>query len=382
MFRSLEPGRHVFSTPHGSVGLAWTTSGIDWFELPDRETANLAARLKIRAGDRALVKRAPKPVQALIGRIRSHLDGRPDAFADVPLDLSALTPFARKVCTELRGVGPGSTVTYGELARLCGSPGASRAVGRVMGSNPTPLLVPCHRVLPTGKGLGGFSAAGGLRQKEHLLMVEGVVFDRQLKDGYAHLTRVDRRLGRVIRAVGPYSPGFGGGEDPWRILVTSIVHQQLSLKAAGTILGRVIALTPGSDVPSPRQVRRLSDEQMRGCGLSRGKVSFIRDLAEHVLDGRLDLASLDRLTDDQVLEVLTAVKGIGVWTAQMALIFHLGRLDIWPTGDLGLRNAVRLHRSLDDAPDEKAVEPLGDIYAPYRSMAAWYLWTVVDGKPV
>jgi DNA-3-methyladenine glycosylase II len=382
MFRTLKPGRHVFTTAQGAVGLAWTELGIDHFELPDRNTEALAARLEQSAVNRPFFKRAPSQLQKFVKRVKAHLDGRPDDFRDVPLDLTSLTPFARKVSTALCQVGPGSTVTYGELARLAGSPKASQAVGRVMGANPVPLLVPCHRVLRAGQGLGGFSAAGGLRQKEHLLQVEGVVLSESLKKGYDHLARVDRRLGRVIRAMGPYTPGFGGGEDPWQILVTSIVHQQLSLKAAGTILGRVIKLTRGKDVPTPRQVRRLTDEQLRGCGLSRGKVSFIRDLAEHVLDGRLDLHSLHKLDDEQVLEVLTAVKGIGVWTAQMALIFHLGRLDIWPTGDLGMRNALQMHLKLAESPDEKATQPLGDKYAPYRSMAAWYLWTVVDGEPV
>lgn len=382
MFDDLAPGRHVFLTPHGAAGLAWTARGIDRFELPRRDAAAVAAGLAAAAPERPEARRAPAAVAAVIRRVRAHLEGRPDDFADVPLDQRALTPFARKVARALRRVPPGAVVTYGELARRAGSPGAARAVGRVMGANPTPLLVPCHRVLPSGRGPGGFSGPGGVRQKEHLLLVEGVVHDPALARAYEHLTRADPALGRLIRRFGPYAPGFGSGEDPWVILVTSIVHQQLSLKAAATILGRVVALTPGDAPPSPRQITRLSDEALRSCGLSRAKVLFLRDLAAHVLDGRLDLAALPRLDDDAVIAALTAVKGIGPWTAQMALIFHLGRLDVWPVGDLGMRQGLRRHLGLDEAPDERVAGPLGDRYAPFRSLAAWYLWALVDGEPI
>ncbi|HPF34641.1 MAG TPA: methylated-DNA--[protein]-cysteine S-methyltransferase [Candidatus Krumholzibacteria bacterium] len=382
MFHDVPPGRHVFSTEHGPCGVAWTAAGVDRFELPHRDAAAAAAALARRAPDRPDTPRPPAPVRDLVKRVRAHLAGRPDPFADVPLDLGSRTPFARAVAQELRAVPPGSTVTYGELAARAGSPGAARAVGGVMATNPTPLLVPCHRVLPGGRGAGAFSGPGGPRQKEHLLLVEGVVLDPQLAAAYAHLTRADRRLGRLITRYGPYAPGFGSGEDPWVILVTSIVHQQLSLKAAGTILNRVKALTPGDGPPTPRRMARLDDDALRGCGLSRAKVSFLKDLAARVLDGRLDLASLDTMSDEEAVTALTAVKGIGTWTAQMALIFHLGRLDVWPVGDLGMRNGLRLHLGLDEAPDEKAAGPLGDRYAPYRSLAAWYLWALVDGEPI
>jgi len=382
MFDDLAPGRLVFATAHGPAGVAWTARGIDRLELPARDAAAVAARLAAHDPARPEPARPPAPVRALVRRVRAHLDGRSDDFADVPLDLRRCSAFARRVGRALRDVGPGRTVTYGELARRAGSPGAARAVGRVLGANPTPLLVPCHRVLPGRRGLGGFSGPGGARQKEHLLLVEGVVLDPVLKAAYDHLARVDRAMGRLIRRYGPYTPGFGSGEDPWVILVTSIVHQQLSLKAAGTILARVCALTPGAGPPTPRQTARLDEAALRGCGLSRAKVSFLKDLAARVLDGRLDLAALEQLDDDAAIAALTSVKGIGVWTAQMALIFHLGRLDVWPVGDLGMRHGLRLHLGLDAAPDEKAAGPMGDRYAPYRSLAAWYLWALVDGEPI
>lgn len=382
MFRTVPPGRHLFATSHGTAGVAWTGRGVVRFELPRRDAEAVAAALAAAAPDLPAVRRAPSPVRDLVRRIRAHLDGRSDDLRDVPVDDAARSPFARKVGRALRRVAPGTTTTYGDLARSVGSPGAARAVGRALGANPTPLIVPCHRVLPTGRGLGGFSSGEGPRQKAHLLLVEDVVPEPDLARAYAHLGRVDRRMGKLIRRFGPYEPGFGGGEDPWSILVSSIVHQQLSLKAAGTILGRVVALTPGDGVPTPREITRLNDDRLRGCGLSRAKVASVRDLAAHVLDGRLDLETLAELDDAVALEALTAVKGIGVWTAQMALIFHLGRRDVWPVGDLGLRNALREHLALPESPDEKAAGPLGDRYAPYRSLAAWYLWALVDGEPI
>ena len=375
MFRTLAPGRHVFRTPLGHAGVAWTARGVDAFALPQSDEAAVLASLP----DRPTPRPVPPAVKELARRVRAHLGGRPDTLTDIPVDLAHLTDFGRKTLRALRRVPPGRTTTYGELARRAGSPGAARAVGSLMAGNRTPLLVPCHRVLGADGSLGSFSGPGGPRQKEHLLQLEGVQLDPVLADGYAHLTKADRRLGKLIRRFGPYAPGFGGHAS-WDILVTSIIHQQLSVKAAGTIAGRVRALTPGPDLPTPGQIEHLSVEALRGCGLSRAKVSFIQDLGDHVRSGRLDLDALEHLDDGEVLGALTAVKGIGTWTAQMSLIFHLGRLDVWPAGDLGLRNAVALHLGMEEAPTEKEMEPLGDRWAPYRSMAAWYLWALVDGE--
>ena len=375
MFRSLAPGRHVFRTPLGFAGFAWTTRGVDRFALPQASADDVLAELPARTTPRPL----PPVVKDLARRVRAHLSGRPDPMTDVPVDLSALTPFGRKVARALRRVPPGRTTTYGELARRAGSPGSARAVGGRMACNAAPLLVPCHRVIGADGALGAFSGPGGSRQKEHLLQLEGVTFDPVLAEGYAHLARVDRKMAGLVRTFGPYAPGFGGHAS-WDILVTSIVHQQLSVKAAATIAGRVCALTPGPAMPTPDEMARLSTEALRGCGLSRAKEMYVKDLSRHVRNGLLDLDALDHLDDGEVLDALTAVKGIGVWTAQMSLIFHLGRLDVWPVGDLGLRNAVKLHLGMDAAPTEKEMEPLGDRWAPYRSMAAWYLWALVDGE--
>ncbi|MBU1676309.1 methylated-DNA--[protein]-cysteine S-methyltransferase, partial [bacterium] len=273
-------------------------------------------------------------------------------------------------------------IGYGELAKRAGSPGAARAVGRVMAANPLPLLVPCHRVLPSDGGLGGFSATGGAALKARLLHAEGYVFSEELQAGLDHLSRVDRKLGRVIARSGPYLPAFGDREDPYDILVLSIVHQQISMKAAATIAGRVRALTPGADFPVPDEFATLPDDALRGAGLSRQKIGYLRDLAARVGDGRLDLRSLRRLDDDSAIAALTEVKGIGVWTAQMVLIFHFGRLDVWPADDLGLQDAVQAHLGLSARPMPREMHLQGARWAPYRSMASWYLWRTVDGGGV
>jgi 3-methyladenine DNA glycosylase/8-oxoguanine DNA glycosylase len=215
--------------------------------------------------------------------------------------------------------------------------------------------------------------------KARLLHAEGYVFSARLQAGLDHLSRADRKLGRLIARSGPYLPAFGNREDPYEILVLSIVHQQISMKAAATIAGRVRALTPGEDFPTPDEFASLSDADLRGAGLSRQKMGYLRDLAARVTDGRLDLRALRRLDDEAAIAALTQVKGIGVWTAQMALIFHLDRLDVWPADDLGLQDAVQAHLKLPQRPTPKEMHVHGERWAPYRSMASWYLWRMVDG---
>lgn len=381
MFRNVAPGRHVARTPLGFIGLAWTRKGVDRVVLPHRSEDDARADLDASVPDRPWARPVPPPVKDLVRRLRVHLEGRPDPLTDVPVDLSAFTDFGRRTARAVRRLKPGRTITYGELARRAGSPAAARAAGRIMATNPVPLLVPCHRVLGADGSLTGFGGPGGTRQKEHILQLEGVVRDPVLADGFEHLAAADRRMGALVRRFGPYTPGFGGRAS-WDILVTSIVHQQLSVKAAGTIANRVRALTPGPMHPTPDEMIRIDDDTLRGCGLSRAKVSFIRDLGDHVRSGRLDLDALARLDDGEVLEKLTAVKGIGVWTAQMSLIFHLGRLDVWPVGDLGLRKAVQMFHGLDETPTEGEMDEWGDRWTPYRSMAAWYLWALIDGEPI
>ena len=185
--------------------------------------------------------------------------------------------------------------------------------------------------------------------------------------------KCDPRLRDVIKRVGPCGLHAAAPRDPFETLCVSIASQQLSTKAAATIFGRFADLFPNRK-PTPERVMTLSDEQIRATGFSRAKVTFIKDLAAHVLDGRLDLKRLKKHPDDEVMRQLIAVKGIGRWTAEIFLMFRLGRLDVLPADDLGLMNAVQRAYGLRKRPDAKKLRQMGEAWRPYRSVAAWYLW--------
>ncbi len=192
-----------------------------------------------------------------------------------------------------------------------------------------------------------------------------------------HLKRADPILRALIARIGPYRlvPRTAGSHLD--ALVRSIVSQQLSTRAAATIHARVIALHRDI-VPEPAAWIALSDPALREAGLSRQKISYIRDLAQHVFDGTLPLAHLHDLDDDAVIAVLTQVKGIGVWTAQMFLMFRLGRPDVLPVLDLGIRNAMRRAYRLRKDPTPERMRAIAAPWVPYRSVACWYLWQSLD----
>lgn len=188
-----------------------------------------------------------------------------------------------------------------------------------------------------------------------------------------HLMKVDPKLNQIIKRVGPCELHTAAPRDPFEALCMSIASQQLSVKAAATIFGRFCDLFANRK-PTPEGVMTLTDDQVRAAGFSRPKVSFIKDLAERVLDGRLDLQGLKKHPDDEVMRQLVAVKGIGRWTAEIFLMFRLGRPDILPADDLGLMNAVHRAYALRTRPDAKKLRAMGEMWRPHRSVAAWYLW--------
>jgi DNA-3-methyladenine glycosylase II len=168
--------------------------------------------------------------------------------------------------------------------------------------------------------------------------------------------------------------------DAYGALLRSIVGQQLSTKAARTIYGRMLELFDGH-APTPKQLLAADPDAIRAAGLSRPKIAYLRDLAQHVEDGQLELERLHDLPDDEVIEQLTAVKGIGDWSAHMFLMFHLGRPDILPVGDLGIRNAVKAQYRLRKLPDPKRLERIARPWRPYRTLACLYLWSSLDNQP-
>jgi DNA-3-methyladenine glycosylase II len=160
-------------------------------------------------------------------------------------------------------------------------------------------------------------------------------------------------------------------------LARAILYQQLAGRAAAAIHGRFAALFDG-ELPTPDAVLALPLDALRGVGLSASKAASIRDLAAKVLDGSVQLDRIARLPDDEVVRELTLVRGIGPWTAEMFLIFQLGRLDVWPVGDFGVRKGYALLYGLAEPPAPADLAPLGDRFRPYRSIAAWYCWRAAE----
>ena len=202
-------------------------------------------------------------------------------------------------------------------------------------------------------------------------------------DAMEHLLGADPVMGKLVEAHGKLEEEErtrGRPAEAYGALVRSIVGQQLSTRAAATIYGRLTGLYDGT-TPTPEQLIDTDPDDLRAVGLSRAKASYLRSLAEHVVAGELELDRLTDLSDDEVSEQLTAVKGLGQWTAHMFLIFHLRRPDILPVGDLGVRRAVELAYGLEALPAPGELEQIAEPWRPHRSLASLYLWRSLDNEP-
>ena len=191
-----------------------------------------------------------------------------------------------------------------------------------------------------------------------------------------HLKKSDPVLRAIIERVGPCRIEFG--EPEFCSLAESIVYQQLNGRAAATIFSRFAALA--GDPVTPEGILKLSDEQLRGVGLSKQKSSYLKDLAAKTSAGLLNFSRLHELSDEEVVEHLTQVKGVGVWTAHMFLIFSLRRADVLPTGDYGVQTAMRKLYKKRKMPKPDVMEKIARAWVPYRSIACWYLWRSLDIK--
>jgi DNA-3-methyladenine glycosylase II len=202
---------------------------------------------------------------------------------------------------------------------------------------------------------------------------------KELLDATAELGRRDRRMRRIIDQIGP--PDLRRGRprfDHFAELARAVCYQQLAGAAARAIHGRFQALF--ADGPTPEAVLAIPVAELRAAGLSGSKAATIRDLAAHVVAGDVELDRVARLPDHEIVRELTLVRGIGRWTAEMFLIFQLGRLDVWPVDDFGVRKGYARIHGLDPAPTARVLEPLGDVYRPFRTVAAWYCWRAADTK--
>ena len=202
-----------------------------------------------------------------------------------------------------------------------------------------------------------------------------------LKVASTHLSKVDRALAPIIERV--VLPTITPHKNYYQELVESIVSQQLSVKASATILKRFVDLFPGNDFPTPEQILKVDIETLRSVGLSRQKGSYIQDLALKVIEGTVTFGELDKLSNDEIVKELTQIKGVGVWTVHMFLMFCMGRLDVLPLGDLGIKNGVQKLYGLEHVPTPDDIIRIAETnsWHPYESVASWYVWHSLDNKP-
>lgn len=364
---------HVFSTLFGPVGIDWSERGIT----------------KIRLLDAPLRSSRAKPPRFVIVAARAlerHLSGSSQDLGAIELDMEGLPPFHRRAYEAARAIEAGQTASYGELAvKLGKGKGAARAVGQAMAQNPFLVVVPCHRVLAGASKLGGFSAPGGAATKAKMLSMEGAKLGERVTplpfDAEAatrHLREGDPVLAPLIDRVGPYRIRLEAAPSVFDALGRSIVYQQLSGKAAATIHARYRMLFPEGR-PTAEGLRALDDRALRGAGLSENKAKALRDLGARVLSGELpDMKALRKLGDEEVIATLTRVRGIGRWTVQMLLMFRLGRPDVLPVDDYGVRKGFQKVYHTRDLPTAERLEKHAKIWAPYRSVGSWYMWRALE----
>lgn len=382
----------LFDTPVGRCAIAWRGTHVVELHLPEGGDALSRARMLERFPG-AEEGRPPRAVQRAIERVQALLRGERVELGEIDLDLDGVPPFHRRVYELARTIPPGVTIGYGELAERLGAPGAARAVGQALRRNPCAILVPCHRVLAAGGKVGGFTAAGGTATKLRLLELErgasqsqGPLFDGATALPFdpvaavAHLRKADRELAKLIRAVGPLRMRLQSAPSVFAALTEAIIHQQLTARAAGTIHGRLRALFPRvADGPTPQQILRAADEELLAVGLSRAKLLSLRDLAERTKRKEIPtLEELGALDDEEIIERLTIVRGVGRWTVEMLLMFRLGRPDVLPVGDYGVRKGFARAFGLAELPSPKELEAHGERWRPYRTAASWYLWRALE----
>jgi len=201
-----------------------------------------------------------------------------------------------------------------------------------------------------------------------------------MRNATRHLANADPAMAALIKRVGRCGYAVEKRE-PYEALVRAIAYQQLHGNAARTILGRFLALFPGTDFPHPAQVLGTSEAEMRACGFSGSKTASIRDIAAKALEGVVPTRrAAARMADADLIERLTVIRGVGRWTVEMMLMFTLGRMDILPVDDFGVREGYRKLHGLELQPKPRDLAAIGEMWSPWRSVAAWYLWRAAEGK--
>ena len=389
----------LFDTAIGRCGIAWrngdagaTVAGV---QLPESNESQTRSRMRRRFPGATEV--VPPPiVQDAIDAIAALVAGEQRDLSDIVLDMDGVPDFHRRVYEAARTVPAGSTVSYGEIAKQMGDAGTARAVGQALGRNPFAIIVPCHRVVAANGKLGGFSANGGVTTKVRLLTIEaavnrgeGTLFEGDGLfpfDGEAAVDQIcaaDPVLAGLVDRIGPFTMKIDRAPSTFAALAEAIVYQQLTGRAAATTYARVCALfANGHRGLPPNAVLRASDEKLRAAGLSNAKLLALKDLARRTLEGTVpSLAEVQSLTDDEIVARLSEVRGIGRWTAEMFLMFRLGRPDVLPVDDYGIRKGFAVALGRADLPTKDQLTEHGERWRPYRTVASWYLWQAVEHGP-
>ncbi|MCW5620375.1 MAG: methylated-DNA--[protein]-cysteine S-methyltransferase, partial [Burkholderiales bacterium] len=377
----------LFDTTVGRCAIAWGDAGLVSVQLPEASEARTRAFMLTRFPD-AMEDVADEHAARARAAIVALLHGEPVQLDAIVLDMTRVPEFHCRVYVAARAIAAGQTITYGELAARIGAPGAARAVGQALGRNPFPIVVPCHRVLAAGGRVGGFTAPGGIATKLRLLRIEqalaghdsqqSLAYDPQA--GLEHLRACDKPLARLIERVGPYRLQLKRTPSLFAALAEAIVYQQLNGRAAASIHARLCALFPNAHHgPDALQLMRMSDDRLRAVGLSSAKLAALRDLGRKAVDGELPtLEQAQAMEDELLIERLTQVRGIGRWTVEMLLMFRLGRGDVLPVDDYGIRQGFTLTFRNGNAAGRDGLTQRGERWRPYRSVASWYLWRAVD----
>jgi O-6-methylguanine DNA methyltransferase len=382
-----------FDTRIGRCAVAWSDRGVVGVLLPEASDRALAKRVQEKQPG-AVESEPTESIRAAIDGIRALFDGEIEAahaaLAKLELDDRDVPAFHRKVYAAARAIAPGSTSSYRALAEAAGSALASRAVGQSMARNPFPIVVPCHRVLAADRRIGGFSAPGGVETKLRMLAIErdaalraksAARFAYDPERAVAHLSDSDPSVASLIARTGPLAMKLDPTPSVFTALAQAIAYQQLTGRAAETIWTRVCALFPyRPEGPDPARVAKASIDTLRTAGLSTAKARAISDLARKCQDGTVPaLDALDALSDEEIIAKLTAVRGVGRWTAEMLLMFRLGRGDVFPVDDYGVQKGFQAVYG-GELPSKQAMIERAQRWSPYRSVASWYLWRASEAQ--
>ena len=387
----------LIPTALGPLGLGWSDAGIRHVYLPEATPEATAARLEAKGYKKR--RHIAKHLDHSAKRIAQHLRGRPVDLTEVVLDLDHLPDTRKKIYATLRTVPTGTTLTYGELAEKAGMPGTQQSVGTAMGENPCPVVIPCHRVLPAGGKLGFYSGPGGAVTKAQILRIEGLNIwaprtpPKRGPDGLEyswdeaarHLSKADPILAKHFKRLKGDKLEARAMEDPFLYLARSITFQQLAGAAARTIWGRVLdrfAAEGGATrpaVPTPESMLAMPEADLRSAGLSAAKTAAMKDLATKALEGIIPhTKDLAKMSDEEIIARLSAVRGVGKWTVEMTLMFRLGRPDVLPVDDLGVRNGFDRVHARKKKVTPKELTAYAERWRPYRSVASWLMWRVLE----